>query len=117
LFEKRAAVYEATKDLINTIQAHGQISAEDLVEFYGGIRGAEGAEFLFDGDTRNFIMNIGEMGFRARMARLASERQLHIPTADKLIDEEEDILQFLQEQAPNLEKMFGRYLDLSKVGL
>lgn len=111
LFEKRAAVYEATKRLISVVQLHGQITAEDLGEFNGAVRGAE---FLFDGDTRAFVEKIGLMGFRARMASLAYDRQ---ENRTELVDEVEDILEFLQQQGPNLEKMFAKYLDLSKIGL
>jgi hypothetical protein len=35
----------------------------------------------------------------------------------RLIDQEEDILDFLREQAPHLEELFGPYLDMSKIGL
>jgi hypothetical protein len=110
LFEKRAAVYEATKEII-TVQLHGHITREELGEFFGAVRGAE---FLFDGDTRDFLEKIARMGFRARMASFASERHEHKP---ELVDEVEDILEFLQQQGPHLEKLFAKYLDLSKVGL
>ena len=69
LFEKRYAVYQATQGLISTL--HG-LTPEDMGEFYEGIRGAE---FLFDGETRKFLMNIGDMALRARMKRFQLEQQ------------------------------------------
>jgi hypothetical protein len=114
LFEKRFAVYQATQTLINGVTLHGQISMEDMGEFYHGIRGAE---FLFDGTTRDFLTKIGEMAFKARMKRHQLEKQPDHPNSHKLIDEEEDILEFLRDQNPKLEKDFRRFLDLSKVGL
>jgi hypothetical protein len=104
MFDRRVAVYNATKDLIGTIQIHGQTLPEDLERFYRGIRGAE---FLFDGDTRAFVMRIGDMSFRARMARLQWERRGADAAADRLIDEEENILEFLQTQDQNLERIFA----------
>jgi hypothetical protein len=47
MFEKRFAVYEATKSLINK----RPITPNDMGEFYNGIRGAE---FLFDGIHATF---------------------------------------------------------------
>jgi hypothetical protein len=93
---------------------HGQLIARDLNEFYDKIRGAE---FLFDGDTRNFVMNIGDMASKARMAQASLDRNQNHPLTTQLIDEQEKLLTFLRDQNKNLENMFGRYLDLSKVGL
>src|ERR1700733_1277510 len=62
IFDKRFAVYEATKMLITK----RPIRPHDLGEFYNGTRGAE---FLFDGDTRTFLMNLGDIAFKARMKR------------------------------------------------
>jgi hypothetical protein len=55
MYERRFAVYDATRMLLNRAGLYGQVTPEDLGEFYSGIRGAE---FLFDGSTRTFIENI-----------------------------------------------------------
>ena len=112
LFEQRFAVYEATMRLISTWQ--GGLTPQDMGQFYEGIRGAE---FLFDGNTRNFLMSIGDMALRARGKRFELEQQPNHPNLDQLIDEEQKILDFLRQQDQNLERLFGRYLDLSRVGL
>jgi hypothetical protein len=115
MFEKRFAVYKATQNLIIAVTSHGGATREELGEFYNGIRGAE---FLFDGETRDFVMKIGDMVSRARMARVRRERSDHHPRTDELIDEEENILEYLSElHGKDLEDKFGRYLDLSKAGL
>ena len=113
LYEKRSAVYEAIRYLIGQVQLHGQITAEELGEFYTGIRGAE---FLFDGDTRDFIRRIRDTAFKARMATLARQRAVET-VAEDLVDREEDLLAVLRNVEQQLEKVFSRYLDLSKVGL
>jgi hypothetical protein len=112
LYEKRFAVYEAVKNLINA--STGGVIQKDLDEFYEGIRGAE---FLFDGETRKFVMKIGDMAWRAETARARRQRSDHRPQTDKLIDEEENILNFLSVQAEAIEDIFRPYLDLSKAGL
>jgi hypothetical protein len=112
MFEKRYGVYEAIRSLIGTGELHRQITSEDVGKFYHSIRGAE---FLFDGATRNFITKIGDMAFRARMARAALSKE-H-PRADRLIAEEKNVLAFLRDQDELLEKMFSRYIDLSTLGV
>jgi hypothetical protein len=112
LYEKRFAVYEAVKNLINA--STGGVIQKDLDEFYEGIRGAE---FLFDGEARNFVMKIGDMALRAKIARARRQRSDHHPQTDKLIDEEENILNFLSVQTEAIEDIFRPYLDLSKAGL
>jgi hypothetical protein len=67
LFERRFAVYQATQRLISTL--HG-LTPEGMGDFYDGIRGVE---FFFDGDTRNFLMDIGDMALRARGKRFQLE--------------------------------------------
>jgi hypothetical protein len=114
MFDRRLAVYNAVKNLIGIVQVHGGTLHDDLQRFYRDIRGAE---FLFDGDTRDLIMKIGSMVFRARMARQSADRRGPSAAADGLIDEEEAILEFLQTLDQRLEQLFARYLDLSKIGL
>jgi hypothetical protein len=114
LFEKRFAVYETTKKLINTAALQGQITQEDLGEFYSGIRGAE---FLFDGETREFLNTIGDLAFKARMRRAQLNQNPNHPNLDQLIDEEENVLDFLRNQEGRVENLFRRYLDLARVGL
>jgi hypothetical protein len=111
LYEKRFAVYEAVKSLINA--STGGVIQKDLDEFYDGIRGAE---FLFDGEARDFVMKIGDMAWRAKTTR-AWQRSGNHPQPDKLIDEEENILNFLSVQSEEIENVFKPYLDLSRAGL
>jgi hypothetical protein len=72
MFEKRFAVYDATRTLLVTVTRHGQITSEDLSRFYQGILGAE---FLFDGDARAFLTQIAAMAFKAMSARSRADRQ------------------------------------------
>jgi len=50
------------------------------------------------------------------MATLARQRAVET-VAEDLVDREEDLLAVLRNVEQQLEKVFSRYLDLSKVGL
>jgi hypothetical protein len=77
-----------------------------------------GADFLFDGQTRDFIMKIRDMLIRSHVIEARLNRSPDDPEFEGLSrDAEEIIVQFLFEQEPQLEDMFSRYLDLSKIGL
>jgi hypothetical protein len=114
LFEKRFAVYKVTETLIDRAKIHGPIVRDDLEEFFDGIRGAE---FLFDGEARTFLKTIGDKAVKANMRRGQLDLHPNHPSYSKLVDEEEDILDFLRKQDRALEDFFRKYLDLSEVGL
>ncbi|MGO9049424.1 MAG: hypothetical protein ACLP19_26065 [Xanthobacteraceae bacterium] len=114
MFEKRFAVYEATKNFLNAATSHGGVIRRDLDALLDGLRGAE---FLFDGETRNFVMKVSDMGFKAKMARDRRELSPNHPQTDKLIVEEDILRGFQELQGAALEDKFRRYLDLSKAGL
>jgi hypothetical protein len=114
MFDRRIAVYDATKALTNMASLHGQVTMEDLGRFYETIRGSE---FLFFGETRKFVTNIGITAFKARMARASLQKSANHPREDRLLAEEQEMLDQLRAADEKLEKLFARYLDLSKVGL
>jgi hypothetical protein len=59
-----------------------------------------------------YLINIRDKAWRAQFISAAQN-----PKTDKLVDEEEDILQLLSKQNETLEDVFKPYLDLSKAGL
>jgi len=114
MFEKRFAVYKAVKDFVFKA-SWGSPTRGDFQAFAVGVRGAE---FFFDGKTRDLIIKIGDMVFRAHITREQLDQHPDHPQAQNLIKEEEEISKYLLElQGKALEDMFRRYLDLSKVGL
>jgi hypothetical protein len=114
MYQRRFAVYDAARRLINMTMITGQPTAEDLGAFYDGIRGAE---FLFDGETKKFVHKIGTMALKAMNVRARLQRSPDHPDVDKLIDQEQDMVLFLVEEGSKLEGMFARYLDIATVGL
>jgi hypothetical protein len=110
MFDKRFKVYEGVKNITTTVIKHGIVIQKDLDELYENTRGAE---FLFDGETRDFITNIRFKALTASDARARRQRSDN----DKPNDEEENSLSFIQEQDSRLDDLFKPYLDLSKAGL
>jgi hypothetical protein len=114
MFDRRYAMYEATKLLFGQIAINGTVTSIDFAEFRDKIRGAE---FFFDGEAREFFKRLLELSWRAYMARSRQRRIKDDATLNKLFDEEDQCLKLVDAEGPNLERIFSRYLDLSKIGL
>ena len=114
MFDRRYSMYEATKLLIDKIAINGQVSSADLVEFRRNVRGAE---FLFDGEARKFFKSLIDLSMRADLARTKQARAKDETALGELFDEEDQYLKLVEAESPNLEKIFARYLDLSKMGI
>ena len=114
LFDRRLTVFLATKTLIDKITVHGSSTPDDLRQFYDAVKGAE---FLFKADLKDYYMTIGELCWKAQMARFSQEKTKADNHRNKLIDQEESIVEFLMGERERLEHKFKKYLDLSKIGL
>src|SRR5262249_20963112 len=114
MFDRRYSMYEATKLLIDKIAINGQVSSADLVEFRRNVRGAE---FLFEGEARKFFKNLIDLSIVADLARSNQARAKDETALGDFFDEEDQYLKLVEAESPNLEKIFARYLDLSKMGV
>jgi hypothetical protein len=114
MFDRRYSMYEATKLLIDKIAINGQVSSADLAEFRRNVRGAE---FLFDGEARKFFKSLIDLSLRADLARSKQAQAKDETALGDLFDEEDQYLKLVEAESPNLEKIFARYLDLSKMGV
>jgi hypothetical protein len=114
MFDRRYSMYESTKSLIDKLAINGQVSSADLVEFRCNVRGAE---FLFDGEARKFFKSLIDLSMRADLARSKQARAKDETSLGELFDEEDQYLNLVEAESPNLEKIFARYLDLSKMGV
>jgi hypothetical protein len=114
MFDRRYSMYEATKLLFGQIAINGTVTSTDFAEFRDKIRGAE---FFFDGEAKLFFTRLLELSWRANLARSRQRRTKDDTTLNKLFDEEDKCLELVDAEGPNLERIFSRYLDLSKIGL
>jgi hypothetical protein len=114
MFDRRYSMYEATKLLIDKIRISGGVTPADFTEFRTSIRGAE---FLFDGKTREFFKRLTDLSWRAYLARSRQTRTKEDGALQKLFDEEDECINFVEAEGPNLENVFAKYIDLSRIGL
>jgi len=113
LFDRRLRVFVATRNLLNKAIINGQLMHRDLHEF---AQASQGAEFLFDGPTKQYFQTINELCHVAAMARLRQQRDVPDDQYKQLIREEEAILEFLEDAASRVEQQFRAVLDLSRAG-
>jgi hypothetical protein len=109
LHEKRFRVYEAVKVFTDYAIVQERVTRKDIDALYNGIHGAE---FLFGGETRKLVNNIAQLAAPAYIARTNPASQ-----TDKLLPEEQKLVDYLSGLDKTVEDIFRPYLDLSKAGL
>lgn len=72
---------------------------------------------MFDGEARKFFKSLIDLSMRADLARTKQARAKDETALGELFDEEDQYLKLVEAESPNLEKIFARYLDLSKMGI
>jgi hypothetical protein len=114
MFNRRYSMYEATKLLFSKIAINGSVTSTDFAEFREKIRGAE---FFFDGEAKQFFSRLLDLSWRANLAHSRQSRTKDDATLNKLFDEEDQYLKLVDVEGLNLERIFAKYLDLSRIGL
>jgi hypothetical protein len=114
MYDRRYAVYEATKALIDKVAVNGQLLIEDIQEYH---QKARGSEFFFDGETKAYLKEISERCWRCYQAQRRQSRASNDEILGQLIDEEFELIEFIVAEGPKLEGKFEKFLDLSRVGL
>ncbi len=107
LFEKRFAVFAATRRLLTHVLAATNVSLEQLFEYRAGI--AE-ATFLFDEDITDYLTSIDDKALRLRTTM---EIMAPLPVGDartRAATEAGELVQWLTDQLPELKIRFARYL-------
>lgn len=106
LFEKRFAVFAATRQLLILILRDANISLEQFFEFRASV---EEASFLFDSDITAYLDSIGEKALRLRTL---TEMMKPLPVGVQRSDPQEivEMLKWLTDQLPELKVRFGPYL-------
>jgi hypothetical protein len=107
LFEKRFAVFAATRRLLSHVLHDADVSLEQLFEYRAGV--AE-ATFLFDSDITDYLKSIDEKALRLRTIM---ETMKALPVGEartKAAGEVSEATQWLTEQLPELKNRFSPYL-------
>jgi len=107
LFEKRFAVFVATRRLLTHALKNADITLEQLFEYRGGI--AE-ASFLFDEDITNYLTSIDQKALHLRTVRDTMEPLPVGEARTRAAGEIAELLQWLTSQLPELKVRFAPYL-------
>jgi hypothetical protein len=108
LFDRRWAVYIATRDLLSQISSHGRTSPEEQVKFLEGIRGAkwlfnERIDKYLNKDLRQKILYLDEayaMLDAPPMEREAAAKQ------------HEEIMEWVRKQYEDVDLLFDEFLQM-----
>lgn len=107
LFEKRFAVFAATRRLLTHVLHQANVSLEQFFEYRAGV--AE-ATFLFDDDITDYLKSIDERALRLRTV-LETMKPLPVGEArTKAAGEVSETTQWLLDQLPELKVRFSPYL-------
>jgi hypothetical protein len=115
LFERRFAVYEATRKLISKVGLGGTLEKGDLWTFEDATRGAE---FLFQGPAREFLKKIGGMAEAVIISGMVQGETREEERLRLLKERQNELLEFIafqNSQIAHFDSMFRTHLDLSKV--
>ena len=107
LFEKRFAVFAATRRLLSIILTEANVSTAQIFEYRAAV--AE-ATFLFDSDITDYLEEIDK---KALHFRFTNEQMRVVPAVenrDKLVEDNYSLLGWLTDQLPMLKLKFAPYL-------
>jgi hypothetical protein len=107
LFEKRFAVFAATRKLLSIVLRDAKAELKNLFEYRAAV--AE-ATFLFDDEITNYLNEIDKQFLRLHTT---DEELKEIPIGEerhRKVDENAKILEWLTDQLPELKKQFSPYL-------
>lgn len=115
LFDKRFEIYSEIKQFINSTISDGACKNENLGVFLIKTRDAD---FLFEQVICDYIRKLYCKGSRLNLIKKKYESALREnDPINKLIDEEEELLTWFQEQFITTKQLFDRYINVNKLGL
>jgi hypothetical protein len=110
LFDRRFAVFESARTLLQELQLHDSPSQEALRAY---AIGNAGAEFLFDDDVDRYLKEIGERAGRLKFSGARAERMPDGGQRDRVLDDAADQGEWLLNQVPILQAKFKPFLQVS----
>jgi hypothetical protein len=110
LFDRRFAVFESARNLLQETQLQGAPSSEALRSF---AIGTSGAEFLFDNKIGGYIKEIGSRAVQVRRGEARAERMSDGDQRNRVIDDAANDTEWLLRQANVLEAKVKPFLQLT----
>ena len=112
LFEKRYAVFDATRKFLSLILRKATFEMNDFYEFRANV---SDADFLFKKDVVKYLGNIDDKALQLNTTQDTYKPLLAGDERTKLVKEEKEILKWLTDQLPELKKIFTPYINFKKI--
>lgn len=107
LYEKRYPIYLLTMTFLSKISSDAAVTHEEILKF---ARDSKEKEFLFDSDVEQLLSEIERKASRLRFTQ-TEYKDLPVGKArDDLVEEEYELLEWLDKQRVVCRKIFGSYL-------
>lgn len=108
LFDRRWAIYQATKGLLIEICAHAQMRDEEERKFREGIRGAR---FLFDAKIEDYLTkDLWKRACTLSAARMELDSTAPNASRSGAAQAKADVLLWANDQFEVIDAMFGEYM-------
>jgi hypothetical protein len=107
LFEKRFAVFAATRTLLSHVLTDANVSLAQFFEFRAG---AAEATFLFDSDVTGYLAEIDHKALRLHTTHDLIAQKPPVENRHELIEQNQQLLTWLTDQLAMLMVRFAPYL-------
>ena len=107
LFEKRFAIFAATRKLLSIILTEANLTLAQLFEYRAAV--AEAA-FLFDSDITNYLDEIDKKALRFHFTNDRIRQQPAVENYQQFVDENFQLLTWLTDELSQLKGRFAPYL-------
>ena len=112
LLEKRIEIYTVIKSFIAEIVSKATCNHEDLLKF---LRDSREVNFLFDSDVINYVDELCEKG--KNLILLSSEIDSNNSNRSSFVEDQSDIISWYSEKLKEIDDLFDKYINVSKLGL
>jgi hypothetical protein len=112
LFEKRYAVFDATRMFLSIILRDAKFEMKDFYEFRAGV---SDSSFLFRNDVVEYLKKIDNEALKFKTRR---DEYKDLPKGNerkRLVSEANEVFEWLINQLPELKNIFISYLGFKKV--
>ncbi len=109
LFDRRLKHCEAAKDFIISVWQNATASDEALQEFY---RGIQGAVFIFDADTAEYLKSLHKQGLELRATIDEMEGLEQETRRSEFVAKKWKIIKWFDGELSQLEIRFGKFLNI-----
>lgn len=112
LLERRLDVFTTVRRFISKVMGDSTCENEDLQQF---LRNSREVELFFDDDVINYVKELYRKGLEIH--RIVKLLEGNRKDRDKLLEEEEAVMDWFLEQLERSTIIFDKYINVKKLGL